>query len=336
MTLDMAGTNFGNNSGEPNNSGGEDYLEVYSSGWNDLYNTSKRFVIEYDGKSGLNNPKYTDANLSDGTKYFYKLSSFTKSNSAVSGFGNIKGATPQAGIKLPNTVTAKTVSNIIKLEWKNETGQAAGNYEIHRSLDSFKVTSFIVKTLANTTTSFLDSNLANQVYYYRVKAVDANGVESVFSDIITSQKVVNKIYVATTGNDANLGSTDSPLKTILKAISNSFNGDTVILARGTYTNAANLNIEKQVFITSNYFTTKDSADITGTTITGGTDFTLFSGSQPFIINGLTIQNHKGLVFNLSNSLAVYSCIIKNNGNASNVNSPFAYFRNTTILSQSRI
>ena len=79
-------------------------------------------------------------------------------NSAVSGFGNIKSATPQVGVKLPNTVIAKTVSNIIRLQWTNETSQAAGNYEIHRSLDSFKVTSFIVKTLANTTTSFLDSN----------------------------------------------------------------------------------------------------------------------------------------------------------------------------------
>ena len=336
MTLDMAGTNFGNNSGEPNNSGGEDYLEVYGSGWNDLYNTSKRFVIEYDGKASLNNPDYTDNSLTNGTKYFYKLSSFTKSNSAVSGFGNIKSATPQVGVKLPNTVIAKTVSNIIRLQWTNEASQAAGNYEIHRSLDSFKVTSFIVKTLANTTTSFLDSNLANQVYYYRIKAVDANGIESSYSDIITTQKVASKIYVASTGNDANLGSLDNPLKTLSKAITNSFTGDTIILAKGTYTNAATLNIEKQVFITSNYFTTKDSADITGTIISGGKEFTLFTGSPTFTINGLTIQNHSGLVFNASSFISIYSCIIKNNGNSSNFNSPFAYFRNNSILSQSRI
>ena len=336
ITMDMPGTGFGNNSGEPNNSGGEDYLEVYGSGWNDLYNTSKRFVIEYDGKASLNNPDYTDNNLTNGTKYFYKLSSFTKSNAAVSGFGNIKSATPQAGVKLPNTVTASTVSNIIRLQWTNETGQAAGNYEIHRSLDSFKVTSFIVKTLANTTTSFLDSNLANQVYYYRIKAVDANGVESSFSDIITTQKVANKIYVASTGADTNLGSADSPLKTLSKAISNSFTGDTIILAKGTYTNAANLNIEKQVFITSNYFTTKDSTDITGTIVSGGKDFTLFTGAPTFTINGLTIQNHSGLVFNASSFISVYSCIIKNNGNSSSVNSPFIYLRNNSILSQSRI
>lgn len=336
MTLDMPGTNFGNNSGEPNNSGGEDYLEVYSSGWNDLFNTTKRFVIEYDGKASLNNPNYTDNSLTNGTKYFYKLSSFTKSNSAVSGFGNIKSATPQVGVKLPNTLRAQTVSNVVRLQWTNETGQAAGNYEIHRSLDSFKVTSFIVKTLANTTTSFLDSNLANQVYYYRIKAVDANGVESNFSDIITTQKVVNKIYVATTGVDTNLGSEDSPLKTLSKAISNSFTGDTIILAKGTYANSASINIGKQVFISSNYLTTKDSADITGTIITGGTDFSLFTGSAIFTMNGLTIQNHRGLVFNPSSSIAIYASIIKNNGNSSSFNSPFIYLRNNSILSQSRI
>ena len=336
MTLDMPGTNFGNNSGEPNNSGGEDYLEVYSSGWNDLFNTTKRFVIEYDGKASLNNPNYTDNSLTNGTKYFYKLSSFTKSNSAVSGFGNIKSATPQVGVKIPNTLRAQTVSNVVRLQWTNETGQAAGSYEIHRSLDSFKVTSFIVKTLANTTTSFLDSNLANQVYYYRIKAVDANGVESNFSDIITTQKVMNKIYVASTGVDTNLGSEDSPLKTLSKAISNSFTGDTIILAKGTYANSASINIGKQVFISSNYLTTKDSADITGTIITGGTDFSLFTGSAIFTMNGLTIQNHRGLVFNPSSSIAIYASIIKNNGNSSSFNSPFIYLRNNSILSQSRI
>jgi hypothetical protein len=336
MTLDMPGTNFGYNSGEPNG-GGEDYLEVYGSGWNDLPNEiSKRFVIEYDGQASLNNPDYTDNNLTNGTKYFYKLNSFTKSNSAVSGFGNIKSATPQVGVKLPNTVSAKTVSNVVRLQWTNETGQAAGNYEIHRSLDSFKVTSFIVKTLANTTTSFLDSNLGKQVYYYRIKAVDANGVESAFSDIVTAQKVANKIYVAPTGNDTNFGSTDSPLRTLSKALNNSFTGDTIVLAKGTYTNAANLNVEKQVFITSNYFTTKDSADITGTIVTGGKDFTLFTGSPTFTINGLTIQNHNGLVFNVSSFISIYACIIKNNGNSSNINSPFIYLRNASILSQSRI
>jgi hypothetical protein len=339
MTLDMAGTNFGNNSGEPNNSGGEDYLEVYNSGWNDLYNTSKRFVIEYDGKSGLNNPKYTDANLTDGTKYFYKLSSFTKSNAAVSGFGNIKGATPQAGIKLPNTLTAKTVSNIVKLDWKNEASQAAGNYEIHRSLDTFKLTSFIVKTLANTTTSFLDSNLANQVYYYRIKAVDANGVESSFSDIITTQKVTNKIYVATTGNDANLGSSDSPLKTLSKALTNSFNGDTIVLANGTYANTATLQISKQVFITSNYLISKDTNDIAKTIITGGTGFTLFNTASPhpsFTIFGLTIQNHGSFLIVPSSTVVIDRCILNNNGNAAELYQNIIVLRSNSRLINSTI
>jgi hypothetical protein len=341
MTMDMPGTNFGYNSGEPSGSGGgEDYLEVYGSGWNDLPNEiSKRFVIEYDGKSGLNNPKYTDANLTDGTKYFYKLSSFTKSNAAVSGFGNIKSATPQAGIKLPNTVTAKTVSNIIRLQWTNEASQAAGNYEIHRSLDSFKAASFIIKTLANTTTSFLDSNLANQVYYYRIKAVDASGVESSFSDIITTQKVVNKIYVATTGVDTNLGSADSPLKTILKAISNSFNRDTIVLANGTYTNSATLQISKQLFITSNYLSTKDTNDIAKTIITGGTGFTLFNTASPhptFTIFSLTLQNHGSNLIAASSTVVIDRCIINNNGNASELYQTIILLRNNSKLINSTL
>jgi hypothetical protein len=343
ITMDMPGTNFGNNGGEPNNSGGEDYLEVYNSSWNDIPNSqNRRFVIEYDGKSGLNNPKYTDSDVVNATKYFYKLSSFTKSNSAVSGFGNIKSATPQAGIKLPNTVTAKTVSNIIKLDWKNEASQAAGNYEIHRSLDSFKVASFIVKTLANTTTSFLDSNLANQVYYYRIKAVDASGVESSFSDIITTQKVAKKIFVdskGTTGADTNLGSADSPLKTLSKALTNSFNGDTIVLENGTYANTATLQISKQLFITSNYLSTKDTNDIAKTIITGGTGFTLFNTASPhpsFTIFGLTIQNHSSGLIIPNSTVTIDRCIIKNNGVSSELYQYLIYLRNSSKLINSTI
>jgi hypothetical protein len=339
MTLDMSGTNFGNNYGEPNNSGGEDYLEVYNSGWNDLFNTTRRFVIEYDGKASLNNPDYTDNGLANGTKYFYKLSSFTKSNSAVSGFGNIKSATPQVGVKLPNTISVKTASNVVKLEWTNETGQAAGNYEIHRSLDSFKVTSFIVKKLANTTSILLDSNLANQVYYYRIKAVDANGVESAFSDIITTQKVGNKIYVAPTGNDTNFGSSDSPLKTLSKAITNSFSGDTIIMANGTYANTATLQISKQVFITSNYLTSKDTNDIAKTIITGGSGFTLFNTASPhpsFTIFGLTIQNHSSGLIIPNSTVIIDKCIIKNNGVSSDLYQYLIYLRNSSKLINSTI
>jgi hypothetical protein len=343
--MNMSGTNFGVGFGEPNNAGNgnisaQDHLWVYNGGnWDDNYGAlSNFFVIEYDGKAGINNPDFTDNNLTNGTKYFYKLSSVTKSNAAVSGFGNIKSATPQAGVKLPNSISANTVSNIISLKWTNETGQAAGNYEIHRSLDSFKVTSFIVKTLASTTTSFLDSNLANQVYFYRIKAVDANGVESPYSNIIT-QKVSNKIHVAPTGNDANIGSADSPLKTISKAIANSINGDTIILANGTYTNSATIQIPKQLVISSNYLISKDTNDISRTIITGGSGFTLFNttfSNLSLTIFGLTIQDHKNAIINTSSIVTIDKGIIKNNGISSSLNQILITLRNGSKLINSTI
>jgi hypothetical protein len=344
--MNMSGTNFGVGFGEPNNAGNgnisaQDHLWVYNGGnWDDNYGAlSNFFVIEYDGKAGINNPDFTDNNLTNGTKYFYKLSSVTKLNTSISGFGNIKSATPQAGVKLPNSISANTVSNIVNLKWTNETGQASGIYEIHRSLDSFKVTSFIVKTFANTTMSFLDSNLGKQVYYYRIKAIDANGVESPFSDIITTQKVANKIYVATTGNDVNFGSSDSPLKTLSKAITNSFSGDTIVLANGTYANSATLQISKEVFITSNYLSSKDTNDIAKTIITGGTGFTLFNTASPhprFTIFGLTIQNHGSNLILPSSTVVIDRCILNNNGNASELYQSIIMLRNNSKLINSTI
>jgi hypothetical protein len=59
------------NGGEPNNSGGEDYLQFYSSGtWNDLYDAGLMFIIEFNAVNPNAIPNYTRIGVFGGHTYY--------------------------------------------------------------------------------------------------------------------------------------------------------------------------------------------------------------------------------------------------------------------------
>jgi len=345
ITMDMPGTNFNTSNGEPNNSGGnEDYLHVYNGGsWNDISeNAQQHFIIEYDGSVGsvkLNN--YIDSvNIINGTKYFYRIQTTDKVN--TSDFSAIKSSTPNVGAKLPINLVVQSSSSNAKLNWTNPTGQVAGKYIVYHSTDSFNTKNSVVDTLSNTLSSVIHEKLfVGKTYFYRIKSIDENGVESEYSNVV-SVKIKGYVYVssnASNSNDNNFGSAESPLKTILKAISNAISGDTIVLANGTYTNSATLQISKQLFITSNYLITKDTNDIAKTIITGGSGFTLFNSASPhpiFTIFGLTLQNHSSGLIVPNSTIIIDRCIIKNNGTNSDLNQYLIYLRNGSKLINSTI
>ena len=81
---------------------------------------------------------------------------------------------------------------------------------------------------------------ANTNYEVRVTYTDPDGVSG--SPVTASIKTLNDnppsngntYYVATTGNDSNLGTEASPLRTIQKAADTVSAGDTVLIKAGTY------------------------------------------------------------------------------------------------------
>ena len=112
-----------------------------------------------------------------------------------------------------------------------------------------------------------------------------------------------------------------------------------MLANGTYTNSATLQISKQVFITSNYLISKDTNDIAKTIITGGTGFTLFNTASPhpnFTIFGLTIQNHGSFLIVPSSTVVIDRCILNNNGNAAELYQNIIVLRSNSKLINSTL
>jgi len=128
------------------------------------------------------------------------------------------------------------------------------------------------------------------------------------------------IYVATNGNDANLGTINSPKLTIQSAINGANQGDTIILKNGTYKETIDLK-GKISLLTSMYFITNDTNDIKNTIINGDNNgnnnlITTTNGVINHHINGLTIENVRLRIISLESSSKLFKLsksILRNSG-----------------------
>lgn len=120
---------------------------------------------------------YTNTGLYDSTTYFYRIQSLGTTSTAISGWSNIaKGTTLfTAGIPISPTTLALTFNSdtIIGLSWKDRSYNETG-FQVERSRDG--ATFALLKTVAANTTTYTDSTVWPGTYfYYRVRAVNAQG-----------------------------------------------------------------------------------------------------------------------------------------------------------------
>ncbi len=116
---------------------------------------------------------FTDAGVTDGTKYFYVVSAVN--SSAESANSNEVSATPAAPATAPATPTglAATGGNAeVSLTWNASTG--ATSYHVKRATTAGG--SFTTTLASPTATSYVDSTVTNgTAYFYVVSAVDTAG-----------------------------------------------------------------------------------------------------------------------------------------------------------------
>ncbi|MFN5054920.1 MAG: FG-GAP-like repeat-containing protein [Bacteroidota bacterium] len=330
--------NFGTAFGEPNNSGGsEDYVEAYKDWMNDLSNGAGRFfLVEVNKNTESSSVDFIDSSVVNNTKYFYKLKTKINEGNLLSGFSNVKGAKPSAGYPLPNNISLTASSRMVKIKWSNPATEkkGTGSYKIFSGTDPDQLV--LVKTVTDKDSSYIDSNkVIGKTYYYRMKSVDADGVESDLS-ASTSIKITSFVYISTTGTEKGFGSDNDAVATFNQALSIASSGDTIIFKSGTHSFAEAQRITKDVVVASNYIISKDTNDINNTIITSGngigTAFTSGNVSKSFI--GLTFQNNPGGVFSFEN-VTVDNCRFNLNGTYNNRTVRFIGVYNNSSVSNSR-
>lgn len=113
--------------------------------------------------------------------------------------------------------------------------------------------------------------------------------------------------------------------TIQAAINAAVNGDTVLIADGTYTGPGNVDLDfggRNINVTSQNGPTKTIIDCGGSAGTNHRGFYLHSGETNAVISGLTIQNGYGGppsgydagggICNIGSGLTIQNCVLRSN------------------------
>jgi predicted outer membrane repeat protein len=128
------------------------------------------------------------------------------------------------------------------------------------------------------------------------------------------------VYVSTTGNDANLGTSDSPFKTIAKAVEVAPNGGTVFIKAGTYLGGEgnrDITINKNLTIKGE---DKATTIIDGSTGVGKQIFDIALSDYPIAkvtIQGLTFKNFANGPRTIRVAAGVYNSV-ENDGKLNNL------------------
>jgi uncharacterized protein (DUF1800 family)/fibronectin type 3 domain-containing protein len=118
----------------------------------------------------VTSPAHTDTNLTNGTKYFYKVSAVNAANAAGPMSSEVS-ATPEASLAAPAGLTAAGGNARVTLAWTAVPG--ASKYNIYRGTAPNGQSPTPVGTVSETT--FVNSGLTNGTkYYYKVAAVTAS------------------------------------------------------------------------------------------------------------------------------------------------------------------
>src|SRR5262249_7267132 len=114
---------------------------------------------------------FVDSGLTNGTKYFYVVSSYN--SSAESGNSNEASATPAASTPAaPSGLSATPGNGQVSLSWNAVAG--ATGYHVNRPTSARAE----VQIAAPTATTFVDSGLANGTKYFYVVSAVNGGQES--------------------------------------------------------------------------------------------------------------------------------------------------------------
>ena len=126
---------------------------------------------------------YVNTGASTGTTYYYRVKAVNR-NGMASGYSNIvSGKAKAAAPAAPSVTAGNSSTGKPRLTWKAVSG--AVSYRIYRS--ESRGTGYSLLGTTNSTSYVNTGAAAGKTYYYRVKAVNRDGMASGYSNIVSGK-----------------------------------------------------------------------------------------------------------------------------------------------------
>ena len=191
----------------PTVTGGNDSQGRPTLKWNAVTGAAKYEVyraLSKDGTYSLMSTQsatgYTNtSDLTNGTTYYYKVRALD-ANGTAGAWSSIVSVTYKQTLPAPTVTGGNDAQGRPTLTWKVVTG--AAKYEVYRarSKDGDYIKYSTVTGTSYTNTSYIESG---STYYYKVRALDANGTAGAWSSIVSvTYKQTLSAPTVTGGNDA--------------------------------------------------------------------------------------------------------------------------------------
>lgn len=147
-------------------------LNVNDQKWNEIKSIEGRL-----------NAEFIDSELKDGQVYYYRIRATTFDKFTTEPSETTKVVTKPLPPEIKNITATNNIPKAIQLTWEKSPLEDFSHYNIYRSASSNGNYTYRVKLLETTFTDAIDED--GEPYYYKITAVDKDGLESPMAPTIT-------------------------------------------------------------------------------------------------------------------------------------------------------
>ncbi|MFY9141509.1 fibronectin type III domain-containing protein [Sulfuricurvum sp.] len=153
-------------------------------------NATDQKWVEIATITGRLNAEFIDSNLKDGQVYFYRIKATTFDKLSTEPSETTKVITKPLPPEIKNITSTNDLPRAITLTWEPSTLSDLSHYNIYRSSTPNGSFAYHVKL---ETTSFTDTITEDgKFYFYKITAVDKDGLESPLSSVATQGSTLSK------------------------------------------------------------------------------------------------------------------------------------------------
>jgi len=139
---------------------------------------------------GRLNAEYIDKNLEDNAQYQYRIKVLTYDNIISKPSTSVKVITREIPNPIVNIRATKSLAKKITIKWNRSKSKYFERYHLYRS-DSIDGNYKLIGKLYNN--SFTDNiDIDGKEFFYRVSAVDSDGLESIYDEDTVMGKTISK------------------------------------------------------------------------------------------------------------------------------------------------